>query len=90
MAVGQGRQTWAFPDFRFPISDSEMKPTNRRLAFTLALLFAINFMNFYDRQVLGAIGEQIKNEWQLSDGQLAGLTTAFVLLYAVVGIPLGN
>ncbi len=67
-----------------------MEVSKGRLSFTLALLFAINFMNFYDRQVLGAIGEQIKNEWQLSDGQLAGLTTAFVLLYAVVGIPLGR
>ena len=61
-----------------------------RLAFTLALLFGLNFMNFYDRQVVGAIGERLKTEWQLSDGQLGGLTTAFILLYAVVGIPLGR
>ncbi len=61
-----------------------------RLAFTLALLFALNFMNFYDRQVVGAIGERIKQEWGLSDGQLAGLTTAFILMYAVVGLPLGR
>lgn len=61
-----------------------------RLAFTLALLFGLNFMNFYDRQVVGAIGERLKNDWQLSDGQLGGLTTAFILLYAVVGIPLGR
>ncbi|MEO8452420.1 MAG: MFS transporter [Gemmatimonadota bacterium] len=67
-----------------------MKPTRKQLALTLALLFAINFMNFYDRQVVGAIGEKIKLEWQLSDTQLGGLTTAFVLLYAVVGIPLGR
>ncbi len=61
-----------------------------RLGFTLALLFGLNFMNFYDRQVVGAIGERLKNEWQLTDGQLGGLTTAFILLYAVVGIPLGR
>ena len=61
-----------------------------RLAFALALLFAINFLNFYDRQVLGAVAESIKHEWQLSDSQLSGLTTAFVLLYAVIGIPLGR
>ena len=28
--------------------------------FALFVLFAINFMNFYDRQVVGAIGERIK------------------------------
>ena len=67
-----------------------MSTTNRQAKFALALLFAINLMNFYDRQVIGAIGEKIKVEWQLSDGQLAGLTTAFVLLYAIVGIPLGR
>ena len=61
-----------------------------KLTFALALLFAINFMNFYDRQVLGAVAERIKHEWQLSDSQLSGLTTAFVLLYAVIGIPLGR
>lgn len=61
-----------------------------RLAFTLAILFGLNFMNFYDRQVVGAIGERLKNEWQLTDGQLGGLTTAFILLYAIVGIPLGR
>ena len=67
-----------------------MASTNRQAKFALALLFAINLMNFYDRQVIGAIGEKIKVEWLLSDGQLAGLTTAFVLLYAIVGIPLGR
>ena len=66
-------------------------PASRgRLAYALAVLFAFNFMNFYDRQVISAVGEKIKQEWLLSDGQLAGLTTAFVLLYALVGIPLGR
>jgi predicted MFS family arabinose efflux permease len=67
-----------------------VRPAKRTLAFTLAVLFAINFLNFYDRQVLGAVAESIKQEWALSDSQLSALTTAFVLLYAVVGIPLGR
>jgi MFS family permease len=67
-----------------------MQPGKAQLAFTLALLFAINFMNFYDRQVVGAVGERIKQEWDLSDAQLSALTTAFVLLYAAVGVPLGH
>jgi MFS family permease len=72
-------------------ANSSDAPVSRgRMAYTLAVLFGLNFMNFYDRQVVGAVGEKIKAEWQLSDGQLGGLTTAFVLLYAVVGIPFGR
>lgn len=67
-----------------------MKPTNRRALSALLLLFAINFMNFYDRQVVGAVGERLKGEWQLTDSQLAGLTTVFILLYGVIGVPLGR
>ena len=74
-----------------PISPvPDIPPSKGRLAYTLAVLFALNFMNFYDRQVVGAVGERIKQEWQLSDSQLGGLTTAFVLLYALVGIPFGR
>ena len=70
--------------------ESDTLASRGRLTYTLAVLFALNFMNFYDRQVVGAVGEKIKAEWQLSDGQLGGLTTAFVLLYALIGIPFGR
>ena len=70
--------------------ETETHVSNGRLAYTLAVLFGLNLMNFYDRQVIGAVGEKIKVEWQLSDGQLGSLTTAFVLLYALVGIPFGR
>ncbi len=65
-------------------------PTTRRPALTLAVLAAINAVNFYDRQVLGAVQEKVRTEWGLSDGQLGWLGTAFILLYAVVGLPLGR
>src|SRR5215831_4751922 len=58
--------------------------------FTLLELLGINTMNFYDRQVVGAVGEQVRKEWNLSDRQLSALTTAFILLYAAVGLPLGH
>jgi len=58
--------------------------------FGLAVLFAINTMNFFDRQILGAVGEQVRREWGLSDGALGALGTAFTLLYAFVGLPLGR
>jgi hypothetical protein len=66
-----------------------MGTTQPRLLFTLLVLLGINTMNFFDRQVLGAVGEPIKREWQLSDAQLGLLGSAFIYLYAVVGLPLG-
>ena len=66
-----------------------MGTTQPRLLFTLLVLLGINTMNFFDRQVLGAVGEPIKREWQLSDAELGLLGSAFIYLYAVVGLPLG-
>jgi len=64
--------------------------SRRRAYLALAVLFAINMMNFFDRQILGAVGEQIRKEWSLSDTALGTLGTAFTLIYAVVGLPLGR
>ncbi len=61
-----------------------------RTTYALFVLFAINTMNFYDRLIPGAVGELIKHEWSLSDTALGFLGTAFILLYAVVGVPLGR
>lgn len=58
--------------------------------FTLWVLFAINAMNFFDRQILGAVGEPVRREWGLSDGAMGALGTAFTLLYAFVGVPFGR
>ncbi|MGB7762485.1 MAG: MFS transporter [Bryobacteraceae bacterium] len=56
----------------------------------LLVLFLVNVLNFYDRQVLGAVLEPLHREFGLSDTQLATLATAFTLLYAVAGLPLGR
>ena len=61
-----------------------------KIGFALAVLFAINLMNFYDRLIIGAVGEQIRKDWQLTDSQLGYLGTAFILVYAAVGVPLGR
>src|SRR6266496_842213 len=63
---------------------------HRGAMYTLAVLFAINLMNFFDRQILGAVGEEVRREWGLSDTALGLLGTVFTLLYAVVGLPLGR
>ncbi len=58
--------------------------------FALWVLFAINAINFFDRQILGAVGEQVRKEFMLSDASLGLLGTAFTLLYAFVGVPFGR
>jgi MFS family permease len=67
-----------------------MQKMQPRVAFTLWVLLGINFMNFFDRQVLGAVGEDLKRDWHLSNKELGALGTAFTLLYAFVGVPLGH
>jgi MFS family permease len=59
-------------------------------AYALVVLFTINLMNFFDRQIIGGVGEGIRREWALSDTALGLLGTVFTLLYAVVGLPLGR
>ena len=58
--------------------------------YTLAVLFAINALNFFDRQIIGALGEPIRLEFALSDSTLGALNVAFTLIYAFVGLPLGK
>jgi MFS family permease len=62
----------------------------RATALTLALLCAANALNFFDRQILSALNEPIRKELRLSDAEAGLLATAFTLLYAVVGVPLGH
>src|SRR5262245_37020520 len=59
-------------------------------AYAIAVLFFINLMNFFDRQIIGGVGEGIRREWALSDTALGLLGTVFTLLYAVFGLPLGR
>ena len=58
--------------------------------YALAVLFVINALNFFDRQIIGAVGEPIREEFGLSDSALGAFNTAFTLLYAFVGLPLGK
>ena len=67
-----------------------MQPTLRGRWYILAVLFCLNALNFYDRQILGAVMEPIRRELELSDTQMGLLSTAFTLVYAAVGIPLGR
>ncbi len=54
------------------------------------ILFAINVLNFYDRAVPGALAEPMRKEFGLTDTELGILGSAFIWIYAIVGVPLGR
>lgn len=56
---------------------------------TLIVLIAVNVLNFYDRNLLGALAEPIRKEFGLTDTQVGLLGSVFIWLYAIVGLPLG-
>jgi MFS family permease len=56
----------------------------------LLLLFLANLLNFFDRTLPAVVIEPIRIEFGLSDFQLGLLSTSFVVVYAIAGIPLGR
>lgn len=56
----------------------------------LFLLFLANLFNFFDRTIPAILGEPIRLEWDLSDFHVGLMGTAFTLVYAIAGIPLGR
>ncbi|SDQ45945.1 MFS transporter [Pseudomonas sp. B21-012] len=56
----------------------------------LFLLFLANLFNFFDRTIPAIIIEPIRLEWHLSDFQIGLIGTAFTLVYAIAGLPLGR
>jgi predicted MFS family arabinose efflux permease len=61
-----------------------------KAAPALAILFLVNTLNFYDRLALGAILENLRREFHLSDTQAGGLVTWFTVVFAIAGLPLGR
>jgi predicted MFS family arabinose efflux permease len=62
----------------------------KTVTFAVITLFAINILNFYDRNVAGAVVEPMRKEFHLNDFQIGLLTTAMTVLYAIIGVPLGR
>lgn len=66
-------------------------PANRHDAWiALALLAAINVMNYYDRLLVVVVGQPIRAEFGLSDTQYGLLTgPAFIFVYALSSVTFG-
>ena len=68
------------------VSRSPMKKSGLGPHRLLLLLTAINFTNFYDRQLLAALAEPIRLHFGLTDTQLGGLNSAFELTYPIAAV----
>src|SRR5580704_10314674 len=86
-AEAAARQVVASPD-RLAYRSAATWRSSPGLA--LSVLFAVNLLNFYDRQALGPLIEPIRKEFHLTDTQLGLLGTMFLVLYAFVGVPFGR
>ncbi|MBA3908127.1 MAG: MFS transporter, partial [Pseudonocardiales bacterium] len=75
-----------------PASESTVDGSRSRstAGYVLAVLFAGNLLNFYDRALPAVVLEPIKNEYGLDDTQVGVLASAFVLVAAIAGVPLGR
>jgi predicted MFS family arabinose efflux permease len=63
---------------------------NKSVLFSLGVLLAVNLLNFYDRQVPGALTEPIRKEFDLTDTEVGLMGSVFVWVYAIIGVPLGR
>jgi MFS family permease len=52
-------------------------------------MVGINFLNYMDRYVGAVVAPLIKKEFDLTDGQIGLLGSAFLLVYAVAALPFG-
>jgi predicted MFS family arabinose efflux permease len=66
------------------------KSEQQSLWLSVVVLFAINILNFYDRHVPGALVEPMRKEFHLNDSQIGLISSAFIWIYAIVGVPLGR
>ncbi|MEV5676713.1 MFS transporter [Streptomyces sp. NPDC052179] len=75
-----------------PLTKPPDRPSASRSSagYVLGLLFAGNLLNFYDRALPSVVLEPIKDEFGLDDTRVGLLASAFVLVAALAGIPLGR
>ncbi|HZL85747.1 MAG TPA: MFS transporter [Candidatus Krumholzibacteria bacterium] len=65
------------------------QPLDKHQFQVLAILSLVNFMNFVDRQIIGAILPLLQDDFSLSHSQAALLGTAFALMHSIFTLPLG-
>lgn len=69
------RAAWYIP---FDVNTARLYPRT-----TLALLTALNLLNYVDRSVLNAVQPLIQSEFHVNDAQIGRLTTLFLVFYTI-------
>src|SRR5690348_4832466 len=64
-------------------------PSRRHGLTALAILMAIFFLDFFDRNVTPAVAAQVQREFGLTDAQLGLAGSVFVATLALAVVPLG-
>jgi len=57
--------------------------------YVLALLTAINFVNYVDRQIIVGMYDDFRTRFHMTNGQIGALTTAFFTVHALTTVPFG-
>ena len=91
--MGTHSQTVLDPaDEQVPADTTSTGPTRRRRSRYPWLVFAITFglllSDYMSRQVLSAVFPSLKEQWALSDSQLATLTSIVALMVGLLTLPL--
>ena len=70
---------------------AEFHASNAYRQYVVWLLFVVYVFNFVDRQILGIVNEEIKQEFGLQDWQLGALGgLAFAIFYSILGVPIAR
>ena len=70
--------------FAFQVSSTRLYPRT-----ALAVLTALNLLNYIDRSVLNAVQPLIQNEFHVTDEQIGRLTTVFLIFYTLAAPLMG-
>ncbi len=57
--------------------------------YALGVLFFINLVNYIDRLSIGPALEHIKRDFHISDSQIGMIAGSFMLVYAILSLPMG-
>lgn len=72
-----------------PAAPGAVARAGRYAAYIFWLMFVINFLNYLDRWIFTGLSPIIQKDLRLSDFQIGLLTSAFLLVYTIVALPLG-